>query len=160
MVEISYLDRNQGKTSSMPVYVGPKEVEFFNSRKLAAQLTTALSSVENFRLLDPAAVTNQKDQPPFERRNVKVPLLYNYGDRIQRGVVGLDVSIVDGRSGQIVRSFPVQGSFSSHEAKSDLSLITPIVAEKRFAQSVLDQALRAALNNAVLKSWEVLQNRR
>ena len=151
--------------------------------KMSAQLVSALTTVENYKVMTHEAVSKvgsgrysvklgQNEAGPFvfraliteyeamlERRSKGMNVLvYDQKDKQVQGVVGIDVEIIDGRDGSIVSSFPVRGTFGSRERSSG-SGILPFYDERQFARSILDQALRVALNDAAVKSYEVISKR-
>jgi curli biogenesis system outer membrane secretion channel CsgG len=75
-------------------------------------------------------------------------------------MVALDLRLVDGQTGRIVSAFKSNGTFSSASAESGFSLFGIGSQEHKFAQSVLGQAIRAALNDASLKINQALGSRR
>ncbi len=153
-----------------------------NQRQIAAQFTSALTSVGNFSVLDFSSVNkiaggrysaeiNDGEVGPFivraqiteyearveeEKSKVNV-LLAKRGNQIRKGIVALDVSILDGRSGRIVRSFPVRGTFAKQDKSGEVGF--GLYEKDVMAKSVLDQALRVALNEAAEKAYEALSTR-
>ena len=153
-----------------------------NQRQIAAQLTSALTSVGNFSVLDVrsvrqlgggrydaqlsngeigpfivrAQITEYEARVEDEKSKVNV-LLAKRGNKVRKGVVALDVSILDGRSGRIVRSYPVRGTFAKQEKSGEVGIV--LYEKDVMAQSVLDQALRVALNQAAEKAYEALSSR-
>lgn len=158
------------------------EEEELRQRQITAQLTTALASVENFSLIDAgrsgraaerhytsklrhgekgpyivrALITEYEARAELESKKTRIPLFGSSSSEDQHGVVALDVSIVDQSSGRMVSSFPVRGTFSSKDLRSRAGFIVPVNERRHFAQSVADQALRVAINDAARKCLEVL----
>ena len=81
---------------------------------------------------------------------------YKNDQRARKGMVALDIRVVDGRTGRIVRAFKSSGTFMSASAKSGFSLFGIGKEEHQFAQSVIGQAIRAALNDASQKIHQTL----
>lgn len=153
-----------------------------NQRQIAAQFTSALTAVENFSVLDysslqaqgggqyraslqddevgpfiiQALITEYESQVEDDETKINVLLARNK-NKVRKGVVALDVSILDGRTGRIVRSFPVRGTFTEQIKSAELGL--GIYGRKSKAKSVLDQALRVALNKAAQKTYDALSTR-
>ena len=76
--------------------------------------------------------------------------------REKKGMVGLDIRLVDGRSGRVVGAFKATGTFAAASATSGFSLFGIGKEEHEFAQSVLGQAVQAAINDAVRKISDAL----
>lgn len=74
------------------------------------------------------------------------------------GMIAFDVQIVDGKTGRIVKGFNVAGTFTSKSASNGFSLFGIGNKKHEFAQSVLGQAMRVAMNDAVKKTFETLKN--
>lgn len=155
------------------------------AHEIAAQLVSALSSVKNFSVRDIRSVKNlgqgryeaqlrEGEVGPFvmraliteynvsavnESTKVNALTLVKTKNQLQEGVVALDVTVLDGRSGEIVASFPVQGTFSSRDDRFSTGVIIPFYEKKQFIQSVLAQAQRVALNDAAQKTFDVLAER-
>lgn len=72
------------------------------------------------------------------------------------GMVGMDLQLVDGRSGRIVRGMPCQGTFTTVSATSGMSLFGIGGGDAKFASSALGQATRAAMNDAVQQTVNAL----
>lgn len=151
--------------------------------KMSAQLTSALSGISNFKVMTKEAVKpigqgrysariNSGEKGPFVFKALITEydnyaeatkqragaLIYSEGSRVIKGVVGIDVSITNGRDGSIVASFPVRGTFSSQYRKADTGIL-PFYSKSKFARSVMDQALRVALNRAAIKAYDALTTR-
>jgi hypothetical protein len=157
------------------------------AHEIAAQFISALSSVKNFSVRDIRSVKDlgqgryqvplhEGEVGPFvvraliteyntsvvnESTKVNAITLVKTKNQLQEGVVALDITVLDGRSGEIVASFPVQGTFSSRDDRFGTGIIIPFYEQKQFIQSVLAQAQRVALNDAAKKTFEILaeQNR-
>lgn len=172
-VEADVKSKQKGKIALTRSSTGSTYAVTPQAEKVAAQLVSALTEVGNFSVMSDesakrlgngrykvhgiangevgpfivrAAVTEYSSV--VEQRKASTNLLvFNKGETVRRGVVGLDVQIIDGRDGSIAASFPVQGTFSSEQQKSGTGLL-PIYKQEEFAQSVMDQALRVTLNEA------------
>ena len=148
-------------------------------RQISLQLTTALSGVGNFRLIDKekfeenkiktselgggrgpylvrAIITECTEEIVSEKKKTSLPLIYRRRSNLVEGVVGLDVAAIDASSGEVVASVPVQGTFISASEKAGGGLIATITEAEINRRSTIDQALRAALNNAAVKLHETL----
>lgn len=75
------------------------------------------------------------------------------------GSVGLDLQVVDVKTGRMVGSFPAHGSFTAETATGGFSLFGIGGGSSDFAQSALGQATRVALNEALEKLTNLLANR-
>jgi curli biogenesis system outer membrane secretion channel CsgG len=174
---------------------------------LAAKLTSALSGVGNFQVIDSglikdssgmykakmspgevgpfvvrATVTEFTEQAELKEKERKVSMGFfgliatlfgaftgsdalKYGgmavavanpeyqsketERI--GMVGLDFRVVDGTTGRIVNAFKSEGTFASVTASAEGSVFGIGGGETKTAQSVMEQAVTAALNDATMK---------
>jgi curli biogenesis system outer membrane secretion channel CsgG len=76
---------------------------------------------------------------------------YNNENAEKKGMVTIDFRVLDGRNSRIVGAFKASGTFSSASAKKGFSLFGIGTESSKFAQSVLGQAVRVALNDAVKK---------
>ena len=81
---------------------------------------------------------------------------YHEAEASRKGVVGIDLVIVDGRDGRIVKSFSTKGTFIAKSAKSGFSLFGIGKNKSEFASSAIGQAIRAALNDAAKKTFDAL----
>lgn len=77
-------------------------------------------------------------------------------ERERKGMVGLDLKLVDGRSGRIIRGYPCAGTFTTYSSTSGMSLFGIGGGSSTFAQSALGQATRAAMNQAVQQTAQAL----
>lgn len=78
-------------------------------------------------------------------------------EKVRRsGAVGLDVQVIDGRSGRLMRSFNSSGTFTSESATSGMSLFGIGGGNAAFAASALGQATRAAMNDALQQTFNTL----
>lgn len=78
-------------------------------------------------------------------------------ERVKRsGAVGMDLQVVDGRSGRLLRSFNSSGTFSTESSVSGLSVFGIGGGNAEFAASALGQATRAAMNDAIQKTFNSL----
>ena len=153
--------------------------------QIAAQLTSALSGVENLSLRDLSVIRRTRDgqlrtpmrsgevgpflvralvteyTPEADIEKLKVHVLpgtkFVHDKKV--GVVVLDVSIIDGRDGHVVTSFPAAGTFQWQKKASDIGLIFSVYSADKQAKSVMDNALRAALNDAAGKTLAQLSQR-
>ncbi len=75
------------------------------------------------------------------------------------GMVGMDLQIVDGRNGRIVQGFNVQGTFTTVSATSGMSLYGMGGGDAAYASSALGQATRAAMNDALQQTHDILSAR-
>lgn len=85
---------------------------------------------------------------------------YKNNQAAKKGMVALDLRLVDGSTGRIISAFKSNGTFSSASAESGFSLFGIGTNEQKFAQSVIGQAIRAALNDASLKINQALASKR
>lgn len=193
---------------------GDTQITFVQGgESLAAKLTTALSSVENFQVIDSGLVKGEDGlyrtilQPgeigPYIVRGVVTEFTENaeavekntsismgiigfiggivgiftgsdllkYGgaalaianpnyesnEAERHGMVAIDIRVVDGSSGRIVNAFKSEGTFKAVSASSGLTVFGVGGGEEQFAQSVIGQAVTAALNDAVLKIHDGMQ---
>lgn len=152
--------------------------------RLAAQLVTALSNSGNISVLDSGALRRtpegtyrtdirQGETGPFIVRATVTELVeeaesegdsgfYIFFDRkkqLKKGMVALDVQVLDGRNGRIIRSFRSTGTFHSASAKNGYGLLFIGHRDNEFAQSALGQAMRVALNDAVQQVTDELKYR-
>lgn len=140
-------------------------------RQISLQFVSALSGVGNFRLIDyiafgenpktaeglgsgkgpyfvRAAITECTEEVVSDKRRTSLPLIYRNRKNLIEGIVGLDVSVVDVSSGEVVAAFPVQGSFITSTAKSGGGVVGAFSNAEVRMRSTIDQAIRVALNNA------------
>ena len=159
------------------------EINYANTevaQKLTMQMTSALSGVKNFRLLDyayftrdtgrflykpkiksgevgplliRAAITEYTEVVESDSKKTNIATLYRGSNYKRTGIVGLDFSIINPTNGNIVLSFPIKTTFSSQEKSNSVGLISDMARSKKFAQSALDQALRQALYEASKKIY-------
>jgi curli biogenesis system outer membrane secretion channel CsgG len=73
------------------------------------------------------------------------------GDMKRKGMVGMDLQLVDGRTARIVRSYNCSGTFTTISSVSGLSVFGIGGTNTEFAASALSQATRAAMNDALQK---------
>ncbi len=85
---------------------------------------------------------------------------YKSQTQTRDGMVGLDLTITDGRTDRILRSFNCSGKFTTKSATSGLSVFGAGGGDAQFAASALGQATRAAMNDAVRQTAEVLKTAR
>lgn len=79
--------------------------------------------------------------------------------REKKGMVAIDLRIVDGRTSRVVGALNVQGTFASASATNGISIFGVGKETHQFAQSVLGQAVQVALNDAVKKITNLLTSR-
>lgn len=179
------LDRKAGNTfnskTTQSVYG-----DILTAQKITLQLASALSGVKNFKLVDykfyektlepgsaksitvtenqrgpfliSAAMTEYLEVAESDKSETNLLTLYKSKGEVKTGIVGIDVSIEDPQTGEIIAAFPIKTKFSSEEKKRSVGLITPIAESKSFAQSALGQALREALTEATKQTHQSLLN--
>lgn len=190
---------------------GATQVMFINAgNELAAKLTSAISGVGNFQVIDSglvkdktgmykakltqdelgpfvvrATVTEFTEQAEVKEKERKVSLGFfgliaaivgaftgsdalKYGgvalaaanpefenkETETIGMIALDIRVVDGTSGRIVNAFKSEGTFSSITASASGSVFGIGGGETKTAQSVMEQAITAALNDATQKMYD------
>ncbi|MBN1557757.1 MAG: hypothetical protein JW951_06385 [Lentisphaerae bacterium] len=77
----------------------------------------------------------------------------------RQGMVGMDVRIVNGADNRIVGAFSSSGTFATVSAASGFSLFGFGKSNDAFAASALGQATRAALNDAVRQTTDLLKTK-
>ncbi len=153
---------------------------------IAAQLTSSLAGVENFVLLSPAAakpvgggiyqanlpngavgpfivkalVTEEVHEVEGGQSRIFVPGIIASKHSELQGVVVMDVTVLDGRTGALVAAFPTEGTFISQDKRFSAGVILPLAEQHAFARSVASQAQRVALNQAAVKILEAFRNYR
>lgn len=75
----------------------------------------------------------------------------------RKGMVGMDMEILDGRTSRLVSAFNSSGTFTTMSAVSGASVFGIGGGSADFAASALGQATRAAMNDALRKTAEVLK---
>ena len=150
-----------------------------NQVQIQAQLASALSNVGNFSVAELTQLRKSADGTqsirlsagevgPFivraliteyedkveESKSGSQFIVYGSKDKVRKGLVALDVQIVDGRTGRLAAAYPVKGTFSRQDKSAKVLL--GAYEQSKMAQSVMDQALRVALNNAATKAFEKL----
>lgn len=73
------------------------------------------------------------------------------------GMVGMDLQLVDGRTGRILGSYICKGTFTTMSATSGMSLFGIGGGSTEFAASALGQATRAAMNEALRQIFDGLK---
>ncbi len=73
------------------------------------------------------------------------------------GMIAFDVQVVNGKTGRIIRAFNVAGTFTAKSATNGASLFGIGGSKTEFVQSAMGQAVRVAMNDAVLKTFESLK---
>lgn len=151
--------------------------------QIAAKFTTGLASVGNFSVIDsglvkrPDGMYSAKMMPgevgPFivratiteftenadssDRR--RGAIVYRGRQQEQTGMVAIDFRVVDGSTGRVVQGFKSEGTFSSASESARLDFFGIGGGESKFAQSVLGQAITAAINDAIVKIHGNMKNR-
>jgi len=74
------------------------------------------------------------------------------------GMIAFDVQVLNGKTGRIIKSFNVVGTFTAKSATNGASLFGIGGSKTEFAQSVLGQAMRVAMNDAVQKTVDALKS--
>lgn len=74
------------------------------------------------------------------------------------GMVGMDLQLVDGRTGRIVGSYICKGTFTTMSATSGASVFGIGGSNTEFAASALGQATRAAMNEALRQIFQGLKS--
>jgi hypothetical protein len=151
---------------------------------IAAQFTSSLAGVQNFVLLSPAAakpvgdgiyqarvpngavgpfivkalVTEEVHEVEGRQSRIFVPGVISSKYSELQGVVVMDVTVLDGRTGALVAAFPAEGTFISQDKRFSAGVILPLAEQHAFARSVASQAQRVALNQAAVKILEAFRN--
>jgi hypothetical protein len=151
---------------------------------VAAQFTSSLAGVGNFLLLAPAAatsmgnglyranlpsgavgpfvikaiVTEEVQEVEGNRTRIFVPGIVASKSSELKGVVVLDITVLDGRTGALVTAFPTEGTFISQDKRFSAGAVLPIAEQHAFARSVVSQAQRVALNQAAVRILEAFRN--
>ena len=161
---------NQTRTTSRYVSASYQSYLGQRQRQISRQLLSALAGVDNFRLLDKnhsyqhvipkdargpykisVEITEASEEIVSESSRIKIPLVYRGKEGLVQGVIGLDVTVTDPRSGAIILAFPVQGTYISQEQERSTGFIADVTKSNSKVKSTIDQALRAALNEAARK---------
>jgi hypothetical protein len=168
------------ETSSSQTSVAP------NANQIATQFVSALSAIENFSVVTPDALVKNSSGQYVLRGRIAEPgekgpyliramiteyeaasesaqsdtnvLIYNSDESLTRGMVAIDVQVIEGRTNRVTTAFPVQATFAAQSSKSGTGLVQ-IYSEREQAKSVLDQALRKAVNDAATRVWQTLRNK-
>ncbi len=153
---------------------------------IAAQFTSSLAGVGNFLLLSPAAakslgdglyrahlpsgavgpfvikaiVTEEVQEVEGNQSRLFVPGVVSRRNSELKGVVVLDITVLDGRTGALVTAFPTEGTFISQEKRFSAGIVLPLAEQTAFARSVVSQAQRVALNQAAVRILEAFRNYR
>jgi len=77
----------------------------------------------------------------------------------RKGMVAFDIQIIDARSMRILGSHRVVGTFAAESAYNGFGLFGISASKQEFAQSVLGQAMRVAMNDAINKIWANLRQK-
>lgn len=73
------------------------------------------------------------------------------------GMIAFDIQVINGRTGRIVKAFNVAGTFTAKSATNGASLFGIGGSKTEFAQSAMGQAMRVAMNDAVVKTLDSLK---
>ena len=71
------------------------------------------------------------------------------GETKRSGMVGMDLQLIDGRTGRILGSYQCSGTFTTMSSVSGMSLFGIGGSNTEFAASALGQATRSAMNDAL-----------
>jgi hypothetical protein len=148
--------------------------EYFLQRQIqiTTQLASSLGGVKNFKLLDyniakeknftstnkkpndlglylvRASITEANDQVLYKSDKSRIPGIYKDKEVEIKGMVGLDIQVIDPTSGEVIHAFPTQGSYTTKDVSVEGGLLTDFSSSHEVVKSSIDQALRVALNNA------------
>jgi hypothetical protein len=78
-------------------------------------------------------------------------------EKKRTGMVGIDIEILDGRSTRLVGAFNCSGTFTTMSKVNGVSVFGMGGGSASFASSAIGQATRAALNDALKQSADVLK---
>jgi len=140
-------------------------------RQISLQLASAISGVEDFGLLDyeafranpnkvangknvhilKAVITEMNYRIRDEKSKFAIPLTFSNKKGLVEGVVGLDVSATNARTGETIASFATNGTFITKSQSTRTGLVSSFLRSDVKVRSTVDQALRAALNSAAIK---------
>ena len=146
-----------------------------NVRYLELRFTpVALSRAERFPLHDVMDWVITSSREAAKKYKMKVGLIASVNrhespelaeqvawlaaEHVGKGMVGMDLMLVDGRSARILRSFNSGGTFQTQSATSGMSLFGIGGGDAEFAASALGQATRVAMNDAVRKTADTLKS--
>ncbi|MEX0918737.1 MAG: hypothetical protein WDZ85_02100 [Candidatus Paceibacterota bacterium] len=76
------------------------------------------------------------------------------------GVVGLDIQLIQTATGRVMRSTPCQGTFTTQSATEIQHGLGFSESQSEYQASALNQASRAALNQAATEIWQALATTR
>ncbi len=153
---------------------------------IAAQFTSSLAGVGNFVLLTPTAakplgsgkyqadlpqgavgpfilkalVTEEVHEVEGGQSRIFVPGAISSKSSELQGVVVMDITVLDGRTGALVAAFPTEGTFISQDKRFSAGVILPLAEQHAFARSVASQAQRVALNQAAVKILDAFRSYR
>lgn len=77
----------------------------------------------------------------------------------RKGMVAFDLQIIDAKSMRVIGAHRVVGTFAAESAYNGFGLFGVSGSKHEFAQSVLGQAMRVAMNDALTKIWGNLRQR-
>ncbi|NIA12631.1 MAG: hypothetical protein GWP08_01030 [Nitrospiraceae bacterium] len=80
------------------------------------------------------------------------------GEMKRSGMVGMDLRLLDGRTGRVLGSYVCKGTFTTMSSSSGVSLFGIGGTNTEFAASALGQATRAAMNEALRQTFAGLRN--
>jgi|LakMenEpi03Aug12_release.lakeMendotaPanAssembly.Ray.scaffolds.fasta_scaffold157242_2 hypothetical protein len=148
--------------------------------QITAQLNSSLLRVKNFKILDfeqakqsgfsiphrgeksrgvyvvRVLITELEDRVEEDESSLQLPLVYTHKSFTYTGMVGLDVTVSDPKSGgRIVQSFPAQGSYHYKQLQNGGAL-SPYARSFEKAHSTIDNALRIALYEAAKETFRHL----
>lgn len=75
----------------------------------------------------------------------------------RKGMVGMDLQLIDGRTGRIVRGYTCSGTFATQSAVNGKNIFGFGNRSSEFAASALGQATRAAMNEALRQTADALR---
>ena len=141
--------------------VGNLAVRDYSSLKSVgeARYSAKIGKGEKGPFLVRALVTEYGTKVEGDSKKANYFPIVRTSDKNEVGVVTLDVAVIDGRDGSIVSSFPVSGTFTSRQKGLKAGIIWPVYEREQHAKSLVDQALRVAVNDAAKRIIETLANR-
>jgi hypothetical protein len=82
---------------------------------------------------------------------------YKSEKQVRQGTVSVDLTLLDGRNGRVIRAYNCSGTFTTQSATNGMSILGIGGGNAQFAASALGQATRAAMNDAVQKTADALR---
>jgi len=148
--------------------------------EISAQLLSAFSGIGNIKVMDygwykssatptgakkdvylvRALMTEYATVSSSDSHKVHYFPLASFADDVREGMCAFDVSVVEAATGDSIGSMRASGTFASTSQTATQGVIVPLARQRQFAQSVLDQARRAALNDAAVRVRALLKARR